>query len=960
MRWITKHRKQRLGALAAAIAVTAWMPTVMALPETPTIYQSGVGEIKTSDDRKTMNIPITAQRAAIDWKTFNIANGERVNFNRSEAGWAVLNRVTGNVGKSTIDGILNGTGGTVFIVNPHGITFGENAQVQVGSLVASTLDINRDSFLKKDAAGNYVNKDFTFTKNNSIKDGGEIVLSQTAVNAEGIKADGVVALLAHKIIDNQGTITGKQVNLVVGDKVKLTNLDNASKTVLDYDEKIGVLVTSLSKNGQIIDSGIINADNGYVVMTAKNAQNMLQDTVNDEQITPASRIYKDGNNIMLLGDVNFAGDKVKVEKEAQTHAGANDGQAGTLNILSTNVVINDDSSDKAKISNSSLSATLRDTNVNIVASPLQKDYYSDITIGKEITKGEGADTESVKDTSLTLTAGRNISVDADIKSTAGKLNVQLNGDNDNKKSTKSERSDGAVIIRSDIATNGGDFTTTGDNGTYIGLKNSELSEWIKEGTQASRTINTKGGNISFGGNEVLLATGNTVVLDTEDNTDANNIKRGTVSVNGTINSANAYSLWDNGSETKWGIANEASKKYWGENSAAKSYLAVITGALEDAVISATIPPDTNNKSEAFVGGHVVAVKADKDGNVILKDDKPEVLYDDNGKVVKILVEAKKGDSNTALDGGWYKDADGNPVRYWAWVDGNEDEKGTIFFIQRIGKYLNKEDYKNPSSISESVRNNQGEKPIDAHGNVIYSNFAPNEPNDDQGESKEGSQTALSVNYSANDPNTAKDRFYAKWDDVCSNHNKYKYGVVETDLTHTALNINAGETTIGGDIGNDTKLSKLTVVSSANINLKGSVYVDNDVNTISANNTTISGATNAGGLVELIAGDDARKDGVIVTKAAAPNHDISTGAITAGKTISMVADNDVTINGKIKSEAQNDPKAVEIIAQGNFYNKNTVPVTTMRYFRATVPEQAIQVGDGSAWKILIIRVMTLVI
>ena len=451
MKRIAKFRKQQMLALTAAIMATAWMPTAMALPENPT-NQSGVGEITTSNDKKTMDIPITAPRAAIDWKTFNIAKGETVNFNRSEAGWAVLNRVTGNVGKSTIDGILNGTGGTVFIVNPHGITFGDHAQVQVGSLVASTLDINRDSFLKKDANGNYVNKDFTFTKNNSITDGGKIELRQTAANIEGIKADGVVALLAHKKIENKGTITGKQVNLVVGEKVTLTNLDNASKTVLDYDEKIGVLVTSLSKNGQIIDSGIINADNGYVVMTAKNAQNLLQNTVNTEQIAPANKIYKDEQgNIMLLGDVNFAGDKVKVEKEAQTHASANNAQAGTFNILSTNAIINDESKDNAKISNSSLSNTLRDTNVNIVASPLQDNYYSDITIGKEITKEKSAETDTIKDTSLTLTAGRNISVDAAITSTAGKLNVQLNGDN--KESTKSSRSDGAVIIRSDIATN---------------------------------------------------------------------------------------------------------------------------------------------------------------------------------------------------------------------------------------------------------------------------------------------------------------------------------------------------------------------------------------------------------------------------------------------------------------------------------------------------------------------------
>ncbi|SFW13545.1 two-partner secretion domain-containing protein [Selenomonas ruminantium] len=895
MRWITKYRKQRLGALAAAIAVTAWMPTAMAASALPDglHHEDGVAKNEKLSSTTHLELDVTKGKAVANWTDFSIAPNHSVNFNHQGKGnWSVLNRVdASSKNMSEIYGSLTTSGsgvGTLFLINPNGITFGAGASVEVGSLVASTRELT----------------DNNFTNGNYLLEGTQTAAITNLVN---IKAEnGLVALIAHKV-ENKGTINARQVNLVSGDSVELVNLDNvsakSSDAVLDYDNKIGVLVKSLGQGGQVINSGTLKADNGFVLMKAKDAQNVMPNLVNAEKVSAANRIYKDKDgNMILLGDVNLVGDKVQIadgskinaesaDKGAGIDAESADKGAGTLNILSTNAIIdtiatgNTEEKKKAVISATSLSDTLRDTNVNIVASPLREDYYSDITIGKAITKGKGTDTELVKDTSLTLTAGRNISVDAAITSTAGKLNVQLNGDNE--KSTKSKRSDGAVIIRSNIATNGGDFTTTGDNGTYIGLKNDELTKLIKNETQTNetqptRTIKTKGGNISFGGNEVLLATGNTVELDTEDNTDKNNIKRGSVFVNGTINSANAYSLWNNGSNpTTWGKANEASKKYWGENSTAKSYLAVITGALEDAVISATIPPDTNNKSEAFVGGHVVAVKATEDGTVILKDGKPEVLYNADG-TVKILAKNNPEDGINV----WYKDAAGNPVRYWAWVDGKE--KGTIFFIQRISLK-----HEATADTPESIKLYHGEKPKDANGNEIYSNFAPNEPNDDTGEGSEGAQTALSVNYSSHDSTQAKNIFYAKWDDVCSNHNKYRFGVVETELSPSSLKIIAGDVTLGdpvtlgGAVGNLSKLDNMTINSTGKVDMNGSVQLNNALAVNAQNDITAAKFIDVGGTADLHT--NPRNNG-----------SISTQAITAGGKIKLSAGKDVSIGGKITS------------------------------------------------------------
>ena len=102
---------------------------------------AGTGSIGTPGGDQ-MNITGSGN-VAIDWNSFNVAQGETVNFSGMQA---VLNYVTGNT-KSEIFGNINGSGVHVFLVNPNGILFGATASVNVGQLTASTRTIdNRKSF----------------------------------------------------------------------------------------------------------------------------------------------------------------------------------------------------------------------------------------------------------------------------------------------------------------------------------------------------------------------------------------------------------------------------------------------------------------------------------------------------------------------------------------------------------------------------------------------------------------------------------------------------------------------------------------------------------------------------------------------------------------------------------------------------------------------------------------------
>jgi len=122
---------------------------------------SGVIRPGTGTTPTTMTISQTTRGAIIDWGTFNIANGYAVQITTPDASGVTLNRVVGFLGpgygvsSSLIDGGLT-SNGSVFLINPAGITFGSGAVVNVGGLVASTLWMNSGDFLNGLSTGQYV------------------------------------------------------------------------------------------------------------------------------------------------------------------------------------------------------------------------------------------------------------------------------------------------------------------------------------------------------------------------------------------------------------------------------------------------------------------------------------------------------------------------------------------------------------------------------------------------------------------------------------------------------------------------------------------------------------------------------------------------------------------------------------------------------------------------------------
>ena len=123
--------------LAAALTTSA-----VALPEGASV-QAGTVNVQTNGSTQT--ITQSSDRAILNWNGFNIDVGELVHFVQPNSISAILNRVVGQ-DPSQILGSMRANG-QVFLINPNGVVFGPGANIDVGSLVVSTLDIADDDFM---------------------------------------------------------------------------------------------------------------------------------------------------------------------------------------------------------------------------------------------------------------------------------------------------------------------------------------------------------------------------------------------------------------------------------------------------------------------------------------------------------------------------------------------------------------------------------------------------------------------------------------------------------------------------------------------------------------------------------------------------------------------------------------------------------------------------------------------
>lgn len=158
-----------------------FMPAAWAAPaatQLPTGGLSPTAAITASG--ANMTVDGKAANNVIAWDSFSIGANAAVNFTGSHN---YLNYVTGR-SLSEIYGTMSG-GGNVYLFNPNGIIFGESANINVGSLYASTKKLNmedlqafaqgKDMLLTGEVVGDVVNRMKTNLSNMTITMEGDVV-----------------------------------------------------------------------------------------------------------------------------------------------------------------------------------------------------------------------------------------------------------------------------------------------------------------------------------------------------------------------------------------------------------------------------------------------------------------------------------------------------------------------------------------------------------------------------------------------------------------------------------------------------------------------------------------------------------------------------------------------------------------------------------------------------------------
>jgi filamentous hemagglutinin family protein len=440
------------GAAVVALCVALLASGAWAGPSGGSV-SAGSGSI--SQSGATTTITQASQNLSINWASFGIAAGERVNFVQPGASAIALNRVVGSE-SSVINGSLSANG-QVWILNPNGVLFGSTASVNVGGLVASTLSLSDADFL----AG----------KRSFSANGGQ----GTVVN-QGSLTGGYVALLG-KQAGNSGTITTANgtAALAAGDKI---TLDFSGSRLLSVQVDEGTL-NALAEN-----KGLIRADNGKVILTASAKDALLNTVVNNEGVIEAKGIDAAGGTILLLGGLNggtvkvagtldasasgahdggfieTSGAHVQVAGGAKVSTLSETGKTGTWLVDPTDFTVSAGSAagTTSGIGADTLSANLATTNVTLATDNSTGTDSGDINVNAAVSWGAN--------TTLTLNAYHDININAAITATGTSAGLVLN--HGNYASTGTVTSGTDYNVKAPITLSGAN-ATLGINGTSYTL-----------------------------------------------------------------------------------------------------------------------------------------------------------------------------------------------------------------------------------------------------------------------------------------------------------------------------------------------------------------------------------------------------------------------------------------------------------------------------------------------------------
>ncbi|WP_170292283.1 filamentous haemagglutinin family protein [Xanthomonas maliensis] len=278
---------------------------------------------QTNNGTTQVTITQTQKKAILNWENFNVGSKTQLRFDQSAGGdaaaqWIALNRVNDpSTAPSRILGSIQAPG-QVYLLNRNGVLFGGSSQVNVHSLLVSSLDLfdpNRalsdQTFLSRGLFGTTGQSGVVLTGQDAAASGampGDITVESGARLSSGSQG---YTLIAAPNVRNAGTIAAQdgQALLAAGLGLRqsqelqgLLNPAAGTAAPLGFSGFSSPINSDLSRIGHLDNSGIVTSIRGNVTLAGSSLQQR-------GLVTATTGISQPGSVMLLaIGQDNATGD----------------------------------------------------------------------------------------------------------------------------------------------------------------------------------------------------------------------------------------------------------------------------------------------------------------------------------------------------------------------------------------------------------------------------------------------------------------------------------------------------------------------------------------------------------------------------------------------------------------------------------------------------------------------------
>ncbi|MBB1627367.1 hypothetical protein A9974_19225 [Achromobacter sp. UMC71] len=276
--------------------------------------------------RTVVTVEQTADKAILNWETFNVGRNTTVAFQQQGTAWSVLNRVNDPQARpSQIQGQIQAPG-TVMLINRNGVVFSGSSQVNTRNLVAAAVGMSDDQFRKglySGKTGDGANERYTPSFGNDLTGLGDAARAGNATGdvrveagariqtaaPNGVTQGGGYVLLLGREVHNAGQISAPngQALLAAGDTFIIRRGLGSDANIISTTRgnEVSARRNAGSQAGVAANTGLILAPLGDITLTGHDVRQQGV-AVSTTSVTARGTVHllnstTDGTGSVLLG-----------------------------------------------------------------------------------------------------------------------------------------------------------------------------------------------------------------------------------------------------------------------------------------------------------------------------------------------------------------------------------------------------------------------------------------------------------------------------------------------------------------------------------------------------------------------------------------------------------------------------------------------------------------------------------